>query len=484
MKRIGTVLLWLAGVAVASWVGYTLLNMYVLPEAPLSPVVNNNSGAAQGQKGGTRKNAGGPGAGGTQAPTPATEAANNKTPGAANNNADQAANNNANVAANPTGEVTDNREAADNKKGATAETNEAEQGGASGGEPADKRKAFEEKLEKLKTDVASIPTVRAAAQSTQTRTTTPEDKKKYEDLLSSIAAETRSLPDDFKALKESGDKGKSSTPLAAADVATAVKDKLWLWSVLVLAMLSGLLVVALLQLFSFSKRLSKAQHVLDAEVRPKLEGLNGVNDSFVRDVKSTAAAVGKLDGHQPPLITQAAGIMGALKKVSDDITELLGRPAVEAAADDKAPAGAAGDDENVTWPGFGASTGRQIDWATEEQAKPHVFPASVGDYVSMVKDSAYRMKPDYMNDVMVEDPENKGMLLLVKDPPAVKDGTSYVVPAMSYFRSKQDYINNYSNYFDCSEQSVGHVWINKPASVRKVAEGWKLVDRGLLEIRQ
>jgi hypothetical protein len=94
------------------------------------------------------------------------------------------------------------------------------------------------------------------------------------------------------------------------------------------------------------------------------------------------------------------------------------------------------------------------------------------------------MNPDFMNDVLVEDPENKGTLLLVKDPPAVKDGTSYVVPSMNYFRSQQDYINNYSNYFDCSDQTVGHVWINKPAVVRKVTEGWKLVDKGALEVRQ
>ena len=127
---------------------------------------------------------------------------------------------------------------------------------------------------------------------------------------------------------------------------------------------------------------------------------------------------------------------------------------------------------------------RVVDWTKEEQAKPHVFPVPAGEYMSMVKDSSHRMRPDYFNDLLVEDPENRGKLLLVNDPPGVKDGTSYVVPSINYFMSKQDYINNYSHYFDCSEQSVGYVWINKPARVRKVADGWKLIDKGLLEVRQ
>jgi hypothetical protein len=64
------------------------------------------------------------------------------------------------------------------------------------------------------------------------------------------------------------------------------------------------------------------------------------------------------------------------------------------------------------------------------------------------------------------------------------DGTSYVVPSIDYFLSEQDYLVYYANYFDCSHLPVGYVWINKPAMVMKVAEGWRLVEKGLLEVRQ
>jgi hypothetical protein len=70
-------------------------------------------------------------------------------------------------------------------------------------------------------------------------------------------------------------------------------------------------------------------------------------------------------------------------------------------------------------PGAAASppAAEPIGAVKTEKTRPHLFPVLAGEYASMVKDSALRIRADYLNNVLVENSENRGKLLLVQNPP-------------------------------------------------------------------
>ena len=132
-----------------------------------------------------------------------------------------------------------------------------------------------------------------------------------------------------------------------------------------------------------------------------------------------------------------------------------------------------------TAPAYAASAGQPA----VQRESVHTFPVSAEEYLGKVKRSGTVVKPDFQNGILVQDPDQRGELLLVQDYEIVPGGLLYVVPKVGYFQTKQDFFNYYEKYYDCPRPSSGEVWINMPAVVDKVSGGWELREKGELEIK-
>jgi hypothetical protein len=110
------------------------------------------------------------------------------------------------------------------------------------------------------------------------------------------------------------------------------------------------------------------------------------------------------------------------------------------------------------------------------------FPVSAVDYLGKMNRFANVVKPDFQNGILVNDPDGKGEFVLIRDS---RDDSQalFVVPRATQFQTKQDFYTYYQKYYDCVRPSSGDVWILGPAVVEKVAGGWQLREKGMLEVR-
>jgi hypothetical protein len=110
------------------------------------------------------------------------------------------------------------------------------------------------------------------------------------------------------------------------------------------------------------------------------------------------------------------------------------------------------------------------------------FPLTVESLMSKLKGSAAVVKPDFKNNILVNDPDGRGELALIRDD-SVSGGSYFVIPRVPHFKTKQDFHIYYENYYDCSRPSSGEVLIIEPAEVMQVSGGWSLSRRGNLQVR-
>jgi hypothetical protein len=111
------------------------------------------------------------------------------------------------------------------------------------------------------------------------------------------------------------------------------------------------------------------------------------------------------------------------------------------------------------------------------------FPISAESFLSRI--SGQRQMPirhDPLRDILVKDEDGVGLLMLVRDG-SVYGGQLCMVPGMTRLNTVQEFYYNYNPFYDCECPSAGYVWINKPALVVKVDGGWKLLEKGVLEIK-
>jgi hypothetical protein len=112
------------------------------------------------------------------------------------------------------------------------------------------------------------------------------------------------------------------------------------------------------------------------------------------------------------------------------------------------------------------------------------FPVSADDYLGKMDRFANVVRPDFQNGILVNDPEGKGELMLIRDARLADEAQPlFVVPRATQFQTKQDFYTYYEKYYDCVRPSAGSVWILGPAVVEKVTGGWRLREKGMLEIR-
>ena len=135
-------------------------------------------------------------------------------------------------------------------------------------------------------------------------------------------------------------------------------------------------------------------------------------------------------------------------------------------------------DGNSSYGGFNYQSQVQEAPAKDEPE----FPVSAVDYLGKMNRFANVVKPDFLNGILVNDPDGDGELVLIRDS---RDETQplFVVPRATQFQTKQDFYTYYQKYYDCVRPSSGDVWIIGPAVVEKVAGGWQLREKGMLEVR-
>jgi hypothetical protein len=115
------------------------------------------------------------------------------------------------------------------------------------------------------------------------------------------------------------------------------------------------------------------------------------------------------------------------------------------------------------------------------------FPVSAETYLQKMKGSNRSttvIRPDFQNGILVKDGEGRGELVLIEDLTRPVDFQRlFVVPSVSQFQMKQDFYNYYEGYYECDQPTAGDVWILHPAIVEKVNGGWRLREKGRLEVR-
>ena len=109
------------------------------------------------------------------------------------------------------------------------------------------------------------------------------------------------------------------------------------------------------------------------------------------------------------------------------------------------------------------------------------FPVSVETYLAKNAGGAAFGKHDPLFGTLKENNDD-GAFYLIRDG-VLSDDARYAVPRTKQFVTKDDFVYHYSNYYVCANPSGGEVWIKKPSTVRRTADGWKLDATGELEIR-
>ncbi len=111
------------------------------------------------------------------------------------------------------------------------------------------------------------------------------------------------------------------------------------------------------------------------------------------------------------------------------------------------------------------------------------FPVSAENYLNKVGNQAEMATPDKFSEgLLIQDPGKDQEFLIVKDS-ARADGLYYAVPKFTRFATKSEYNLYYRTYYDCENPAGGTIWIVSPTIVRRVSDGWKLEQKGKLEVR-
>jgi hypothetical protein len=344
--------------------------------------------------------------------------------------------------------------------------------GVSGGAPlAAEREDLSKKFTELDKAIKEIPVKRKAAFTKGPKQ--EEAQTDYEGLLNSLPGKSEALAKSLGTLNESAGKlevdgdaqqqPKLSPELAQLESQLAVKIDSWSLPLLVL---SSLLLLGFALQFAWSISQSRA-------LGQTTTGLPGMSEP-----------IGKLRGDISLISEEVKRASSTLAKVHGSVNEVLSKIEVNTHQLEE------GGEQSLEQNFIALEQNRAKDAGGQQSRQPepptpdYRFPGYASEYLEQVKDVAPKMKPDYQsqNTVLVEDPD--GLFLLVKDKNA-SDGTSYVIPFLANFRSKQDFYNNYTSYYDCYNPSSGRVWIQNPARVEKVAEGWSLAgEKGMLEVKQ
>jgi hypothetical protein len=134
--------------------------------------------------------------------------------------------------------------------------------------------------------------------------------------------------------------------------------------------------------------------------------------------------------------------------------------------------------------------GRPRDYPPKPQYQPAVkeprvviaFPTSAASFLARLNGHEPTITLDALRNLLIRDSDGQGEFVLIDDPRAPR-GLSYVIPSMSRLQAREDFFNHFKQFYECDLPKAGEVWVNKPALVGRVDDGWQLRERGVLEIK-
>src|SRR5205085_1656335 len=110
------------------------------------------------------------------------------------------------------------------------------------------------------------------------------------------------------------------------------------------------------------------------------------------------------------------------------------------------------------------------------------FPIAAEAYLAQAREQKVHVRHDERKSLLVKDANGKGALALVHEW-GVPGGALYLIPRRARLNTKDEFYNYYGAYYGCYQPAAGQIWIVKPALVDRVAGGWRLREKGLLEVR-
>lgn len=110
------------------------------------------------------------------------------------------------------------------------------------------------------------------------------------------------------------------------------------------------------------------------------------------------------------------------------------------------------------------------------------FPKPVEDLLAEHLHEGRSVAVDDLTKCLVENTA-KGDHFLLFQADLTGSDMAYVVPRVSSFTTKNDYLNFFQRFYRCDAPAGGEVWIKELAIVRKVPNGWELHKAGDLEVR-
>jgi hypothetical protein len=346
----------------------------------------------------------------------------------------------------------------------------------SAGESADVKQAREDlevaqaRLQKANDTAAKVKGDLKAAQDALDKST-PQEKPKLKDKVSDLKQKADDA--DQKAQEVNADVARkqqrlnSLTPSSGGQTTTTSQrqntdESDGDYLPLILKILGGIFVLLLLgcigygvKMFVDGSRARTEAHFSDVKKR---------QDEYVRRTKDALVTLNNRMGEVQSEIRELRRIL------QDDNRTVLDAVRRSGASSAASPASFASAYQSS---GYGASAPR-----IEEPS----FPAAAEEYLNRNRRGAVVVKTDFQNGILVRDSEENGELVLVRDLDA-PDELLYAVPRIGYFQTKQDFLNYYDRYYECSRPSAGTVWIVQPAVVDKVSGGWSLREKGELEVR-
>src|SRR6266404_460877 len=122
---------------------------------------------------------------------------------------------------------------------------------------------------------------------------------------------------------------------------------------------------------------------------------------------------------------------------------------------------------------------RSCPFCEELIGGPPSFPAPTAKHLNS-QWAIKRVSMDYERDMLVEAEDGEFVLIL--------DGNSsnqlIVIPTITSFITKQDFYENYQDFYHCENPSAGEVIIVEPTVVNRVEGGWRLSEAGRLEVQE
>lgn len=239
-----------------------------------------------------------------------------------------------------------------------------------------------------------------------------------------------------------------------------IMDTLLAWlrpALIALAVLGGLLFIAyLVSLLVKTKEAGVTTQRLVAGVVKRQDELN----------KQFVAALA-------PLTKEIKDLNARLRDMQNDLTNLtMSQRAARSRTADEAG--------RIAPPSFAAFSAAM----PEKEDGEDQFPVAADEYLNRVRAQGVVLKPDFANGILVKDPEDRGELVLVRD--AMLPGEpplNYIVPRVTKFQTQQDFYSYYEKYYECRRPATGDVWIVTPAVVDRVDGGWRLREKGELEVK-